>query len=151
VPEGLADTFFDLVFKGAPTSDWTSQWNAIFDSLFGPAIEAAKKVYGTKPASPAPAPALPLAAYSGIYANEYLGDAVVAQENGLLVLKLAPNGAKSRPLTHFDRDRFIYYPTPETPEMPFAVTFQIGPDQKAREVTIKDLNDDGQGVLARVK
>jgi hypothetical protein len=80
-----------------------------------------------------------------------LGDAVVAQENGLLVLKLAPNGAKSRPLTHFDRDRFIYYPTPETPEMPFAVTFQIGPDQKAREVTIKDLNDDGQRVLARVK
>jgi hypothetical protein len=32
-----------------------------------------------------------------------------------------------------------------------AVTFQIGPDQKAREVTIEDLNDDGQGVLARVK
>jgi hypothetical protein len=62
-----------------------------------------------------------------------------------------PNGAKSRPLTHFDRDRFIYYPTPEMPEMPFAVTFQIGPDQKAREVTIEDLNDDGQGVLARVK
>jgi CubicO group peptidase (beta-lactamase class C family) len=27
VPEGLADTFFDLVFKGAPTGDWTSQWN----------------------------------------------------------------------------------------------------------------------------
>jgi CubicO group peptidase (beta-lactamase class C family) len=149
VPEGLADTFFDLVFKGAPTGDWTSQWNAIFDSLFGPAVEAAKKVYGTKPASPAPA--LPLAAYSGTYANEYLGDTVVAQENGLLVLKLGPNGAKSRPLTHFDRDRFIYYPTPEMPEMPFAVTFQIGPDQKAREVTIEDLNDDGQGVLARVK
>jgi hypothetical protein len=69
----------------------------------------------------------------------------------LLVLKLGPNGAKSRPLTHFDRDLFIYYPTPEMPEMPFAVTFQIGPDQKASQVTIEDLNDDGQGVLARVK
>jgi CubicO group peptidase (beta-lactamase class C family) len=149
VPEGLADTFFDLVFKGAPTSDWTSQWNAIFDSLFGPAVEAAKKVYGTKPATPAPA--LPVSAYAGIYANDYLGDAVVAEENGLLVLKLGPNGAKSRPLTHFDRDLFIYYPTPEMPEMPFAVTFQIGPDQKASQVTIEDLNDDGQGVLARVK
>ncbi len=29
--------------------------------------------------------------------------------------------------------------------MPFAVTFQIGPDQKASQVTIEDLNDDGQG------
>jgi hypothetical protein len=149
LPEGLADTFFDLVFKGAPTSDWTSQWNAVFESMFGPAIEAAKKVYGTKPATPAPA--LPVSAYAGIYANDYLGDAVVAEENGLLVLKLGPNGAKSRPLTHFDRDLFIYYPTPEMPEMPFAVTFQIGPDQKASQVTIEDLNDDGQGVLARVK
>jgi hypothetical protein len=35
--------------------------------------------------------------------------------------------------------------------MPFAVTFQIGPDQKASQVTIEDLNDDGQGMLARVE
>lgn len=149
VPEGLADSFFDLVFKGAPTQDWISGWNAIFDSLFGPAIEAAKKVYDTKPASPAPA--LPLAAYSGSYANDYLGNAMVVEEDGGLVLKLGPNGVKSRPLQHFDRDLFIYYPTEEMPDMPFAVTFQIGPDQKAREVTIEDLNDDGQGVLTRVK
>jgi CubicO group peptidase (beta-lactamase class C family) len=149
VPEGLADTFFDLVFKGAPADDWTSQWNAIFASMFEPAIEAAKKVYGTKP--PAPAPALPLAAYIGTYANDYLGNAVVVEEDGGLVLKLGPNGSFSKKLEHFDRDLFIYYPTAEMPEMPFAVTFQIGPDQKASEVTIEDLNDDGQGVLARVQ
>ena len=147
--EGLADSFFDLVFAGAPKQDYVTQWNAVFDSLFGPAIEAAKKVYATKPATPSPA--LPLSAYAGTYANDYLGDAVVAEEDGGLVLKLGPDGAKSRPLTHFDRDLFIYYPTAEMPDMPFAVTFAIGPDQKASQVTIDDLNDDGQGVLARVK
>jgi CubicO group peptidase (beta-lactamase class C family) len=149
LPEGLADTFFDLVFVGAPTQDFVTQWNAIFDSMFGPAIEAAKKVYGTKAATPSPA--LPLSAYAGTYANDYLGDAVVVEENGGLLLKLGPNGAKSRPLTHFDRDLFIYYPSSEMPDMPFAVTFEIGPDQKASQVTIEDLNDDGQGVLARVQ
>ena len=76
---------------------------------------------------------------------------MVAEENGGLVLKLGPDGAKSAPLTHFDRDLFIYYPTAEMPDMPFAVTFAIGPDQNASQVTIDDLNDDGQGVLARVK
>jgi CubicO group peptidase (beta-lactamase class C family) len=47
VPEGLADNFFDLVFAGSPTEDWTSKWNALFVSMFGPALEAAKKTYGT--------------------------------------------------------------------------------------------------------
>jgi CubicO group peptidase (beta-lactamase class C family) len=149
VPEGLADSFFDLVLEGAPKQDYVTQWNAVFGSMFEPAIEAAKKVYGTMPATRSPA--LPLSAYAGTYANDYLGDAVVAEENGGLVLKLGPEGAKSRPLTHFDRDLFIYYPTPEMPDMPFAVTFAIGPDQKASQVTIDDVNDDGQGVLARVR
>lgn len=68
-----------------------------------------------------------------------------------LALKLGPNGAHSRKPKHFDRDLFVYFPDEETPDMPFAVTFQIGPDQKASRVTIEDLNDDGQGVLARVQ
>ena len=81
------------------------------------------------------------------YANDYLGNAVVAEENGSLVLKLGPDGAKSRPLTHFDRDLFIYYPTRRCPTCRTPVTFGIGPDQKASQVTIEDFNDDGQGVL----
>ena len=48
------------------------------------------------------------------------------------------------------RDLFTYSPMAETPDIPFAVTFEIGPDRKASQVTIEDLNDNGQGVLARV-
>ena len=43
VPEGLADSFFDLVFTGAPTEDWTAKWNALYTSMFEPAAAAAKK------------------------------------------------------------------------------------------------------------
>jgi CubicO group peptidase (beta-lactamase class C family) len=149
VPEAVCDIYFDLVFKGAVTEDWVAKWNALYDSMFGPAVEAAKKTYGTPPASSTPA--LPSAAYEGTYANDYLGNAVVAAEDGKLRLKLGPDGEKSFPLTHFDRDLFVYYPEAELPDMPYAVTFEIGADQKASQVTIEDLNDDGQGVLARVE
>jgi CubicO group peptidase (beta-lactamase class C family) len=149
VPEGLADTFFDLVFTGAPTSDWVSQWNAIFASLFGPAIEAAKKLYGTPPATPAPA--LPLSAYVGDYANDYVGRVSVVASGGTLKLRMGPDEKARFELKHFDRDLFTYSPAEEMPDMPFAVTFEIGPDQKASQVTIEDINDDGQGVLTRVK
>jgi hypothetical protein len=35
--------------------------------------------------------------------------------------------------------------------MPYAVTFEIGPGRKASQVTLEDLNDNGQGVLARTE
>jgi hypothetical protein len=149
VPEGLADSFYDLVLAGAPKQDYVAKWGAGYQGLFGPALEAAKKTYGTAPASASPA--LPLSAYAGTYSNDYLGEAVVEEHDGRLVLKLGPNGVTSRPLTHFDRDLFIFHPDAETPDMLSAVTFTVGPDQKASQVTIESLNDDGQGVLARVK
>jgi CubicO group peptidase (beta-lactamase class C family) len=149
VPDALCDVYFDLVFKGDVTDDWIAKWNAAYGSMFGPALEAAKALYATPPASPSPA--LPFTAYAGTYANDYLGEAEVIEAGGGLQLKLGPDGQKSFPLSHFDRDLFVYYPEAETPDMPYSVTFEIGPDQKASQVTIQDLNDDGQGVLARVK
>jgi len=148
VPDALADSFLDLVFTGSVTRDWVTEWKAIYASLLEPGIKTAK-VYGTPPASPAPA--LPLAAYVGAYSNEYLGTAVVVEDHDGLALKLGPNGIKSYALKHFDRDLFTFFPEAETPNVPSAVTFQIGPEQKASQVTIEDLNDDGQGVLARVE
>jgi len=149
VPDALADSLFDLVFTGEVTRDWVTPWNAIYASIIEPAVEAAKSTYGTPPASSSPA--LPLTAYAGTYQNDYLGSATVAAGDSTLTLKLGPRGAKSYPLTHFDRDLFVYFPDAETPDVPSAVTFQIGPDRKASQVTIGNLNDNGQGVLARVE
>lgn len=146
-PEAVADTFFDYVLSGEPERNWLAAWNGMYESLFGPAIEAAQATYGTPPADATPA--LPLSAYVGAYANDYLGDAVVAEENGGLVLKLGPDGARSYTLTHFDRDLFTYRPHDEMPEMPVAASFRIGPDGQASELTLDGLNDLGLGTLKR--
>jgi CubicO group peptidase (beta-lactamase class C family) len=147
VPEGLADTFFDLVLAGKASRDWVTDWNDVYSRLFGPALEAAVKRYGKPPVSPRRA--LPLSAYAGTYANAYIGDAVVAEKNGALEIRLGPEGKAAFRLSHFDRDLFTYHPSPELPTMPAAITFEIGPDQKATEVKIDNLNELGLGVLKR--
>jgi CubicO group peptidase (beta-lactamase class C family) len=147
VPEGLAGTFFDLVMTGKATRDWAADWNNLYDQLFEPAIEAAVKRYGTPPASPSPA--LPLSAYAGTYANPYIGQAVIAEKDGALEIRLGPEGKAAFPLSHFDRDLFTYRPSAEMPTMPVAITFEIGPDQKAMQVKIDNLNELGLGVLKR--
>ncbi len=149
VPDSLADSFFDLVFTGSVTRDWVSPWNALYASITDPAIEAAQSAYGTPPTSPSPP--LQLSAYAGNYRNEYLGTAVVVEDTDALALKLGPRGIKTYALKHFDRDLFIYFPDEETPDVPSAVTFQIGPGGKANQMMIENLNDDGQGVLGRVE
>ncbi len=149
VPEGLADTFFELVMTGKTTQDWVAEWNNIYGQLFGPAIEVAIKRYGTPPASPLPA--LPLSAYSGTYFNPYIGEAIVAEKDGKLEIRLGPEGKAIFPLSHFDRDLYTYRPSAEMPTMPVAVTFEIGPGQKASQVTIDDLNELGLGVLTRIE
>jgi hypothetical protein len=136
-----------VVVTGKPTRDWVATWNNLYGQLFGPAIEAAVERYGTPPA--APLPALPLSAYAGTYANPYIGEALVAEKDGRLEIRLGPDGEPAFPLSHFDRDLFTYRPYPEMPTMPFAVSFAIGRDQKATQVTIEDLDELGLGVLTR--
>jgi CubicO group peptidase (beta-lactamase class C family) len=148
VREGLADSFADLVFDGKGSKDWIEPWDAIYRGMFDPAVAAAKAAYGAPPVSATPA--LPLAAYIGRYANAYIGDAVVSAESGALTLSVGPNGARSYPLKHFDRDLFVYFPDGETPDKPSVARFAIGPNGKASAVTIESLDDLGLGTLTRV-
>src|SRR5207248_6206551 len=136
VPEGISATFFDLVFTGKPARDWVAYWNEIYDTLYKTLMKPAL-AYATPPATPAPA--LPLSAYVGDYRNAYVGDAKVEDSGGALFLHLGPAG-KRFPMTHFNRDLFVYAPLAETPTARLGVSFLIGPDGKAGEVTIEDLN-----------
>jgi hypothetical protein len=63
-------------------------------------------------------------------------------------LQVGPNKMEF-PLTHWNRDVFLAYLTPEVPDWPSPVTFTMGPDGKASQMFIKALNDNGQGVLTR--
>jgi hypothetical protein len=54
------------------------------------------------------------------------------------------------PLTHFNRDVFSSEPMTEAPTARISVSFLIGPDGTARDVTVEDLNENGLGRLTRV-
>jgi CubicO group peptidase (beta-lactamase class C family) len=146
VPEGIAKTFFDLVFVGSPTRDWVAYANEIFDAGYKEMMKPSL-VYATPQASPAPA--LPISAYLGDYRNDYVGDAKVTESGGSLYLHLGPAGRRF-PLTHFNRDVFVYVPMAEAPKARVGVSFLIGPHSKAGEVTVEDLNEYGLGRLTRV-
>ena len=148
VPEGLSDSFADLVFEGSVQKDWVKAWGDIYAGMFGPAVEAAKAIYAAPP-SPARA-ARPASAYAGRYANDFLGNADVVSAGDGLVLKVGPGGARAYSLTHFDGDLFLTFPDAETPDRPTGVSFVVGPDGKASAMTIGFLDDNHLGTLRRV-
>lgn len=148
VPEGLSDSFADMVFDGKVGKDWIAAWDAAYSGLFGPAVAAAKATYAKAPAQATPQ--LANQAYLGRYANSFVGDANVVDVSGGLVLQVGPGGARSYPLQHFDRDIFLAFTSPEMPEMPSAVRFEVGPDGKSSAVVIESLDGNGLGRLTRV-
>jgi CubicO group peptidase (beta-lactamase class C family) len=147
VPEGISDNFADLVFDGQPSRDYIAPWNATYEGLFGPAIAAMQATFGTPPSDATPA--LPASAYVGTYSNAYVGEAEIVAEGEGLAVVLGPDKQVRYPLTHFDRDTFLYYPAAEMPDFPLPATFRIGPDGRAAEVVLESLNGSGMGTLAR--
>ena len=79
VPEGIAATFFDLVFKGEPARDWVALANEVFEAGYKEMMKPSL-AYATPPASPAAS--LPASAYVGDYSNDYVGDAKVVDSGG---------------------------------------------------------------------
>ncbi|RWC49698.1 MAG: serine hydrolase, partial [Mesorhizobium sp.] len=148
VPEGLSDSFADLVFDGAVEQDWVNAWDGIYAGMFGPVVEAAKATFAAPP-SPA-RPAGPASAYAGRYANDFIGQADVSSAGDGLVLRVGPTSARSYSLTHFDGDLFLIYPDAEMPDRPTGVSFVVGPDGKASTITIEFLDDNHLGTLRRV-
>ena len=82
--------------------------------------------------------------------NDFVGKAVVSGKGTDLVLEVGPDGARSYPLRHFDRDLFLTFPDAEMPDRPSGVSFAIGPDGKASALTIEFLDENNLGTLRRV-
>ncbi|WP_231605431.1 serine hydrolase [Synechococcus sp. CBW1006] len=107
-----------------------------------------------------PQPARPPAAYTGSYANDYVGTAVVrlagsgvapggaAGAGSNLVLELGP-ARRPFALEHVSGDTFRYQPTGENADGASAVVFAPGPGGRATSVRIDNLNLQGQGTLRR--
>ena len=124
-----------------------ADWDADYSSLFGPAIAAATATYASPPQPPTAA--LPAASYVGSYGNDYVGEATVTADGETLTVRLGPDGVTAWPLTHFDRDIFLYHDAPEMPDMPSAARFAVGPDGRATALTLESLDSNGLGTLTR--
>lgn len=141
VPETVALSFLDLARFGTIQFDYLKPLGATFAQI-------AQQPYPLVPTLSDPAPARPLAIYTGTYSNDFVGEiAVTPQENGL-VLELGPQG-RPYPLTHVSGDTFSYQPSGENAVGPSAVSFSVAGDAPARRVQIDNLNLDGEGVFQR--
>ena len=145
IPEGLTESFFDLVLDGKFERDWMA-----FARQKVAEQEAADRAqqtdYSHPPASPHPP--LALSAYIGKYASEFFGTIELMEKDDKLVLRAGPRPLEF-PLAHWDRDVFIYQPTGEMAGGLSGVLCTVGPDGKANRVLIENLNVHGLGEFER--
>ena len=102
VPETLNAEFFDLVQYGEVREDWAG----LYRESFAPLYQPKGWLVGKQPPAN-PAPAKPLSAYVGRYANDYWGPATVVERGGTLQLALGP-GPTTFDLAHWDGDIFTF-------------------------------------------
>ena len=55
------------------------------------------------------------------------------------------------PMQHYDRDTFTYETTGENAVGRSGITFTVGPDGKANQVVVENLNVHDEGTFKRVK
>ncbi len=148
-PIGLADalgtTFMDVALYGKSTQDWLPLFRQVYSN---PAAIGTVSGFDYSKAPAASAPALKNDAYIGGYANDFFGDiSVDERDNGLAIVQ----GPKKMtfPMTHYDRDTFTYQTEGENAVGRSGITFAIGPDGKAAQVLVENLNVRGEGTFKR--
>ncbi|MBA3480609.1 MAG: serine hydrolase [Pirellulales bacterium] len=147
VPEGLTESFFDLVLDGKLERDWVEFANRMFDEEVQK--ELGQETDFSHPPAQRTAP-LKLSAYAGKYANDLFGDVEIAEKDDELVLRAGPK-PEEFPLRHWDRDVFTYQPAGESAGGLAGVRFSIDPGGQAARVLIENLNIHGQGTFTRSK
>jgi hypothetical protein len=103
--------------------------------------------YSKPPGSPSPASKN--SAYLGRYTNDFFGDISIIEKGSGLAIVLGPKN-KTLPMKHYDRDTFTYETEDENAVGRSGITFTIGPDGKATQVVVDNLNVRGEGTFKRV-
>jgi CubicO group peptidase (beta-lactamase class C family) len=146
IGEALGTIFLDTALYGKPTQDWLVVFKQVFSN---PA--AIGTVLGFDYSKPpgSPSPASKNSAYLGRYTNDYFGDVSVVEKNGELAIVQGPRN-KTFPMQHYDRDTFTYETEGENGVGRSGISFTIGPDGKATQVLVENLNVRGEGTFKRV-
>lgn len=147
VPEGLIESFIDLVVIGKLERDWVEFANRMMDEDTKKGIEQ-QRDYSHPPTRPAPP--LTLSAYTGKFENDFFGPIEFVENQKKLVLRMGPKPIEAE-LLHWDRDLFIFQPVGEMSVGPAGVQFSIDADGVADRVLIENLNIHGLGTFTRAK
>src|SRR5213594_4134354 len=145
IAEALGTTFLDIALYGKPTQDWFALFKQVYSNpaAIGTVLGFD---YSKPPASPAPA--LRNSAYVGRYTNDFFGDISIVEKDGGLAIVQGPKN-QTFPMKHYDRDTFTYETEGENAVGRSGVTFTIGPDGKAAQVLVENLNVRGEGTFKR--
>jgi CubicO group peptidase (beta-lactamase class C family)/pimeloyl-ACP methyl ester carboxylesterase len=145
IAEALGTTFLDIALYGKSTQDWFALFKQVYSNPA--AIGTVLGFDYSKPPTSA-APALRNSAYVGRYTNDYFGDiSIVERDSGLKIVQGPKN--KTFPMKHYDRDTFTYETEGENAVGRSGITFTVGPDGKATQVLVENLNVRGEGVFKR--
>lgn len=141
VPTILQHKIFD-VFTGVPKRDWNAEYIARRKQIQDKEAEERRKLEASR--VPNTKPSLPLKEYAGTYTGELYGDAVVAEENGKLVLRLkpAPNFVADLEHWHYEAFRIHWRPSVAYNFPPGFVIFKLDKNGRAGELEIDQPNDD---------
>lgn len=145
VPEGLSAVFMDDALNGKQTQDWIALFKRIFAD---PATLGLKKGFDFRKPPAVKRAALDSSAYTGSFTNSLYGKAAIEQSNGALTLVIGPHELRL-PMQHYSGDTFTYETIGENAVGLSGITFLIGPDGKATQLTIENLNEFGQGAFSR--
>jgi hypothetical protein len=128
MPTTLMNRAFDLQL-GVTPEDWSARIFARTQQQRARTLEAQRKLEAAR--VPNTKPSLPLEKYAGVYGDSLLGDIVVRDSAGTLVLGFGPNWHGTLEHWHFDTFRTRF----GTPVLgPMMVQFRLGPTGTVDEV-----------------
>jgi CubicO group peptidase (beta-lactamase class C family)/pimeloyl-ACP methyl ester carboxylesterase len=145
IAEALGTIFLDTALYGKSTQDWFPLFRKFYSdpAAIGtvPGFD-----YSKPPASPAPA--LKNSAYVGRYTNDFFGDISIIEKDGGLAIAQGPKN-RTFPMKHYERDTFTYETEGENAVGTSGLTFTVGPDGKATNVRVENLDVRGEGTFKR--
>ena len=144
--EGLGTIFVDVALYGRSTQDWFTLYKQVYSN---PAATGTVLGFDYSKPPAAPGPALKNSVYVGKYANDFFGEiSIIEKDDGLAIVE----GPQSKifPMKHYQRDTFTYQTAGENAVGVSGITFTIGPDGKATQLLVENLNAHGEGTFKRV-
>jgi len=143
--EALGTIFVDLALHGRSTQDWFTLYKQMYSN---PATTGTVVGFDYSKPPAAPGAGLKNSAYVGKYTNDFFGEISVIEKDGGLAIVEGPK-AKTFPMKHYQRDTFTYQTEGENAVGLSGITFTVGPDGKATQVFVENLNAHGEGIFKR--